>query len=261
MTHKPYGKFTLEQFKALSEFVRETQSLTPTLEQTFQEADPEKFKTILGENFSWWKYYEMSFKDHITWSVLILDWQDELKRAAASPDPQQAFLDFINSPESDKDWNGGFQGRFEKKDLIEIVMSIFKSIKSIMIYQKSLSALVEEVSHGHGRALFDAIRIDPTVIGCPTVMHRISIAVMKGDKPFIRELKGALDGPTKKYQITIELVRYMMLCLTDTGVTRISGTDLESLFVDHLKLYSKQPTAQKNLYEQFLNTKRVNHLR
>ncbi len=261
MIQKPYGKFTLEQFKELGELVRETQSLAPTLEQVFGEADPEKLKTILGENFSWWKYYEMPFNDHIAWSVLILDWQDELQKAASSVDPQQAFMDFMNSPEADKDWSGGFQGRFEKKDLVAVVISILKTIKSIMIYQKSLSALVEETSQGNDKALFNAVRIDPTVIGCPTVMHRISIAAMKGDKSFIRELKGALDGPTKKYQPTIDLLRYMMLCMTDTGVVKMSGPDLESLFVDHLKLYSKQATAQKNLYEQFLNTKRVNHMK
>ncbi len=261
MIQKPYGKFNLEQFKALSELVRETQSLAPTLEQAFQETNLEKLKAILGDCFFWWHYYEMPFNDHITWSVIILDWQDELKKAAASDDPQQAFMDFMHSPDADKDWNGGFQGRFEKKDLVAVIVSILKTIKSIMIYQKSLSALVEEVSQGHDKALFNAVRIDPTVIGCPTIMHRVSIAAMKGDKSFIRDLKGALDGPTKKYQITIELVRYMMLCLTDTGVTKMSGSDLEALFVDHLKLYSKQVTAQKNLYEQFLNTKRVNQMK
>ena len=261
MIAKPYGKFTLEQLKQLTDLLRETRSLAPTLEQVFLESDPQKLKIILGDNFSWFKYYEMSFNHHMTWSILILDWQDALRRAADAVDPQQAFLNFMASPEADKDWQGGFQGHFEKRDLVAVVISLFRTIKSIMIFQKSLSAMIEEVRLGNDKALFDAVRIDRSMVGCPSIMHRISIAEMKGDKVFFRHLKSALDGPSGKYQVTIEIMRYMMICLTDTGVEQMNGVDLEKLFVDHLKIYSKQDTAQKNLYEQFLKTKRINHLK
>lgn len=259
MSGKPYGKFTLKQLKELTDLLREARSLAPTLEQAFRESDPQRLKNILGENFSWFHYYEMPFNHHIAWAVIILDWQDEVKKAAESEDPQQAFLDFLNR--SEFDWDGGFQGHFEKKDLLAVIISLFRTMRSIMVFQKSLSALIEEVRLGGDRALFDAVRLDRTVVGCPTVIHRISIAEMKGDKEFFRHLKSALDGPSGKYQVTIEIMRYMMICLTDTGVERMNGDDLEKVFVDHLKIYCKQTSAQKNLYEQFLKTKKIHHLK
>lgn len=261
MIDKPYGKFTLDQLKQFNELVRDTRNLNPTFEKILRETDPQKLKAILGDNFSWFKYYEMPFNDHIAWSVLILDWQDELKRIAKSEDPQQAVLDFMGSPETDKEWQGGFQGYFKKSDLIAVVVSIIRTIKSIMIFQKSLSALIEEVRLGSEKALFDAVRIDRSIVGSPSVMHHISIAEMKGDKKFFLHLKSALDGPSGKYMASLELMRYMMIVLVDAGVNRINGENLEMIFVDHLKLYSKQPSAQKNLYEQFLKTKRINHLK
>jgi hypothetical protein len=73
MIDKPYGKFTLEQFKQFNELVHDTRNLVPTFEKVMREADPQKLNAILGANFSWFHYYEMPFNDHITWSVLILD--------------------------------------------------------------------------------------------------------------------------------------------------------------------------------------------
>jgi hypothetical protein len=90
MIEKPYGKFTLEQFKQLNDTLRETQQLAPTLEKVIQETDPQKLNRILGDNFSWFSYYEMPFHDHMAMGALILGWQDDLKKAAQSKDPQQA---------------------------------------------------------------------------------------------------------------------------------------------------------------------------
>jgi hypothetical protein len=75
MTGKPYGKFTLEQFKQLNDILHESQQLAPTLEKAIQDTDPQKLKRILGDNFSWFNYYEMPFYEHMAMGALILDWQ------------------------------------------------------------------------------------------------------------------------------------------------------------------------------------------
>lgn len=262
MIEKPYGKFTLQQLKELTCLLRECRTVaSEELEKVFRENDPVKLKKILGDNFSWFHYYEMTFHDHIACSVIILDWQDEIIRAARSDDPQQAFIEFFHSPRADIEWKGGFEGRFEKRDLVAVIISLLKTMRSIMLFHKSMSSLIEDVRLGIDKSLFDAVRLDRTALACPSISHRVSIAEMTGDKEFFRHLKSALNGPSGKYQITIELVRYMMICLTDTGAKCMNGQDLEKIFVDHLKIYSKQPSAQKNLYEQFLIAQRVNHLR
>jgi hypothetical protein len=259
MIEKPYGKFTLDQFKQLTDLVHESQNLAPTLEKVFREADPQRLKEILGDNFSWVHHYEQSFNDHITWGVLILDWQDEIKKAAQADDPQQYFFDFFNRQESDDDWQGGFKGYFEKHQLVAMVVSLFKTIKSIMVYQKSLSTLIEEVRQGNDKSLFDAVRIDRTVVSCAPIKHRISIAEMVGDKKFFLRLKSAFKGPSRKHWVGLEELRYMMFALVDTGADRLNGENLESLFVEHLRLYPRTPGAQKNLYKHYTATKKVNH--
>ncbi len=80
----------------------------------------------------------------------------------------------------------------------------------------------------------------------------------QGDNKFFRQLTKALKGPSAKHWVSQEALRFMMFALIDGGVEKISSAELESLFVDRLALYCKQPGAQKNLYELFLKTKRRN---
>lgn len=130
MIEKPYGKLTLEQLKTLAYQVHEARQFGQTLEPTMREAGAKKLKEILGDDFSWFEFYEFSFDYHMAFAVLIIGWQDAVKSAAQSDDPQQAFLDFVDSLDAGADWQGGYQGMFEKKHLVTIVMSLFKTIKS-----------------------------------------------------------------------------------------------------------------------------------
>lgn len=132
-------------------------------------------------------------------------------------------------------------------------------MKSLMVYQKSLSTLVEEVRNGDDKSLFDAVRIDRTVLACSPVVHRVSMAELTNDKAFFLHLKKAIKGPSQKHMVALDPLRYMMAALVDSGGDHLSRQEIEELFVDHLKLYPKTPGGQKNLYEQFLKTKKVHH--
>jgi len=96
-------------------------------------------------------------------------------------------------------------------------------------------------------------------MACSPVAHRISMAELKGEKDFFVHLKKAVKGPSQKHMVALEPLRYMMAALVDMGGGHLSRHDVEELFVDHLKLYSKTPGGQKNLYEQFLKTKKIYH--
>lgn len=222
MIQKPYGKFNLEQLQELSKFVNETRDLEPMLENVFREVEPQKFKEILGDDFSWFHFYEMPLIEHATWGVLMLDWKDELALAAKSEDPQKAFFDFLKQRDPDREWNGGYKGYFETADLFAFGISIFRTIKSVMLYQKSLSTLIEEVRQGKDKSLFDAVRIDRTSMFCTSVKHRISIAEMQGDKKFFLHLKAALKGPSRKHWVSLEALRYMMNALVESGADKLS---------------------------------------
>jgi hypothetical protein len=263
MTGKPYGKFTLEQLKQFNDFVHEVMNLPIELEKLLQQTDFNKIHNIVGQNFSWIKYYELPFKEHLAWGALILNFQDELRQAAQSLDPQQTIFDlFEKKLDADDDWQGGFHGLFQMQDLLALLISVSKTIKSIMVYQKSLSTLVEEVRSGIDKSLFDAVRIDRTMIACPSILHRISFAEMTGDKKFFLHLKNALKGPSRKHMVGLDEMRYMMFALVDTGANQLNGDNLEQVFVEHLKLYPKyQSGAKKNLLKHYTATKKINHFK
>lgn len=256
METKPYGKFTLEQLKQVLDLIHESRRVFPYLETVLREAGPEQVKTILGENFSWTYFYEMPFKEHIARSLFVLDWQHEIRKAARSNDPQQYALDFFSRIDFDKDWQGGYRGKYQKHHLLEVYLSVSRTMKSIMVYHKSLSTLLAEAAQGHDKALFDAIRIDRSIVGCAVAKHRISYAEMIGDKKFFNHLHKALKGPDQKHWVSLEEMRYMMKAIVDTGGDNISGDNLEELCVERLKLYPRTPGAQKNLLKHFLLSKK-----
>jgi hypothetical protein len=258
MIQKEYGKFTLEQFENITNRLREANKLSQSFEPLMQEAGLEKLKEILTDNFSWCSFYELPFEQHMAATVLIFGWMDEVKLAAQADDPQQYFLDFIDSLDPEADWDGGYQGLFEKKHLVGAVISIFKTIKSFMVNQKSLSRLVEEVRVGNDKSLFDAVRIDRSMVGCPSIAHRISLAELQGDKKFFLHLKKALKGPSQKQWVGLDELRYMMQAFAEIGPERVSDQTLEDVFVQRTKLYPKSPSAQKNLRKHYLHSKKIN---
>ena len=85
-------------------------------------------------------------------------WLNDL---TAAEDPQQALLD--SWPESvDDDDTHPF---FEPQDLMGLAFSLQRSVLSIMLFQRSVSGLVQEVrEHDNLDALFNAIRVDRTVM-------------------------------------------------------------------------------------------------
>lgn len=257
MANNPDGKLNLDQLKQLTRVLVETRSAIPELEQTLR-TKKSKIKAILGGQISWVHFYEMPFEQHMACSLFVLDWQDEIKKAARSDDPYRYFFEFADYLyyHDDGEWSGGYQGQFQKHHLVEVVISLLRTMKSIMVYQKSLSTLVAEAGQNHDKALFDAIRIDRTIINCGVAKQRLSLAEMTNDKKFYQHLAKALKGPDRKHWAGLETMRYVMKALVDTGSDQLKGENIEQLFVDHLKLYPQTAGAQKNLLKHFLAAKK-----
>jgi hypothetical protein len=260
MNSKPFGKFTLDQISAFSEYLKEAQKMGRDLNEVLREAGPEKIKSVLGEDFAWYYLYELPFEMHLAIGTVVGGLHEILHSAAQSDDPQQACLDYLQNLDADVEWQGGFQGWFDASDLTSATVSIFKSMQSLMVYQKSLSRQVEEVRNGSDKALFDAVRIDRAIVACPTIANRICFAELQGDKKFFIHLKKALAGPSRKHMVSLDALRYLLYMLVDAGADHLSSADLEQIFVEKTKLYSSTPGAQKNLRKHYDYTKKkFNH--
>ncbi|WP_137718518.1 hypothetical protein [Methylobacillus flagellatus] len=229
---------------------RELESLPGTIRETF-----------LGKDLGWAGIYEYSFEQHITFVVFALNKVELFKHAFKQPDPNQVILDEFDNESDGDEWNGGWESKFSKQDLIGLVTSLRKTILCVMIYQRTMSTMIEEVRLGSDEALFHAVRIDRSAVNCPTIAARIAKAELTNDKYFFIHLISALKGLSKRHWRSYEDLRYALFVLCEMGLNNLTDEELENLLVKQLKLYPDTPNARKNLRKQYNAAKKINHLK
>ena len=126
-----------------------------------------------------------------------------------------------------------------------------------MVYQRSLSALVEEVRQGDDRALFDAVRVDRSIVACPTIASRISRAELCEDREFFLRLKKAFKGLSRKHWEAYNDLRYVLFVLREFGLDKLSDEELEKLLVHELKVYRNIPSARRNLRKLYAESRKI----
>jgi hypothetical protein len=175
-----------------------------------------------------------------------------LKAAMASTDPQQHVLDNMYPPDDSTN------PAFSEQDLLGILFSLQRTILSVMLFQRSLSGLVQDVREtGNLDSMFNAIRVDRAVMSCSTFADRIARAELVGDKRFFLRLRNALKGPTQKHWHAYCDLRYSLFVLRELGFDGMSDAELEKLLVQTLKVYPNTPGARKNLRKQYQQSKKL----
>ena len=256
---KEYGKLTEDQFKRLIQKLPEFRSESKQLQEALQSASKEKLREMLGDGVWWAPVYELPYVMGVALLVYVLGKTEHFKTIAELPDPQEAVIREIESGEG-LEWDGGPGGQFTKADLVALITAMQRNILSIMIYKKSVCALVAEAQDGNDDALFDAIRVDRSVVSCLTAAARISKAELFGEKHFFIRLRNALKGPSKKHWEGYQDLRYSLAVLREHGFDQLSDNQLEHLLVKVLKVYPDTPTARKNLRKQYYESKKIKGL-
>lgn len=103
---------------------------------------------------------------------------------------------------------------------------------------------------------FKAVRLDRSIITCPTFALRMARAELENDKSFFLHLRSALKGPSKKHWEAYNDLRYALYILRELGFDQLSDAQLEDLLVHKLKLYPNASGARKNLRKQFTESKK-----
>lgn len=117
--------------------------------------------------------------------------------------------------------------------------SIFNSMRCVLHYGYFLNELIDHVRSGDDNALFSAVRIDPTALGCKPVIERISKAALLKDEDFFDSLKKAINNPkVKREQANYQMMRLVFEVLHEAGASRLTNDQLRQLFVTELDLYS-----------------------
>ena len=250
-----YGNLTLEQFKQLIGKLPDIRNQMKELPDLLNSAPKDKVTEVLDQGLYWAAFYELSFQELLALLICALGCHQELHKAAQSDDPAQAAFSIFQDVECEN-WKGGLNGVFEISSVVALFTALQRNILSIMLFHRTLNALVDEVRDGNDDSFFKAVRIDRSIITCPTFTLRISDAEIRNDKKFFIHLRSSLKGPSQKHWEAYKDLRYALFILRESGFNQMSDAQLEELLVHHLQLYPNTPGAQKNLRKHFTESKK-----
>ncbi len=253
---KEFGKLTHDQFAKLVSRLPELRGQMSELPELMRQKEDRLDELLGSEDYSWGEIYEMPFLEQMAWLFVLLGLNVPLHEAAQSEDPQEAVTRWGETNSPLDAWYETREKEIEWKHLVWLTVVLQRNILSIMLYGRSLGALIELVRQGHDEFLFKAVRIDRTVLLASPCADRLSKAELTNDKEFFRHLCSAMKGLSKKHMIAIQDLRYSIVALRECGFDRFSDEDLERLFI-RTRLYPNSAGALKNLRKHIHESRKI----
>jgi hypothetical protein len=244
---KQYGKLTAENLKIVLSFLPFMSEIKHEVEKLLLKEQSQATSNI--SILPWSFAYELTFSEHLALVLIDLGLADYVKQFTARENPTQAFFNEAFTEGS------AMLPAGEPLEKLPSIMSLYFSMQSLLTYGLYVNDLIAIARGNHDKngtvALFNAIRVDPTVIGCPTAISYISNATVLNDQDFFKKLKNAISGKLGKREAkNYQQMRFILQVLSETGADNLSDEDLKELFVSQLDIYSdSQHSAQKNINE------------
>lgn len=222
----------------------------------------------------WCHLYELPAKEHFVRALVGLGGEDVLREIAQSPNQIQALPGAVEKAFSEiDDWEPTEEEEAEFRKFLQVIfglaVSVTNSARCLMVFGCYLNDLIAKVREGGDsgdKALLSAVKIDPTVLGCASVVIRMSRAVMLDDQKFLAQVRKAMTGKlTKREQKNYQQMRIVLQVLHETGAPKLNESDLYTLFVEELKLVSSEreidegnvANALRQFQYQFMKDKAV----
>lgn len=254
---KQYGKLTADQFQELIDFLGPVFEMMSKMNADLERLPASEFDALVSGDYGLYCHaYELPFIEHLSLISLALNRQSDIRGMATSADPQEAALAPLRNPTQveDKPHNEAF----DKSDVVALVYSLGRTMQSMATYGRSLSSLLQDVRENNNHdSLFKAIRIDRTVVGCPSAMKLIARSQIRNNKAFFNRLRAGLAGPSKKPMVALSRMRYAFLVLRELGINHLSQKEVEELMVNKLRVYAKSSSSSKNLFAQYQHSKKI----
>lgn len=206
--------------------------------------------------FSWCHLYELPIQQHLTLSIsdVVKSFETVLEKEKVGTWFQQlvdtpgqvgaipqvvsqidAHFDSLSYPSKE----ATIEARTNLPQTIGLGISMVNTFMCVLYHGCFLNEMIERVRNGDDKALFDAIRIDSTVVGCISISNRISKAALLKDNRFFAKLKSAINGKlAKRDQANFQKMRLVLEVLQEAGATRLSDSQLKKLFIEELDLYT-----------------------
>lgn len=231
-------------------------NLFPRFEEEFEglrdqfRINPEKLIVPGSIKPSWYEFYEMTYLEHLAHIVVYTGQLEDIKALATAENPYKEVLGKATL-ELSSIHEGGDSFDEEERPFVPLVfgmtVSLFFALKSLLVYGVYLNDLVALAGRGDkmgDKALFQAIKVDPSVIACTNVINRLSLALIQNDQSFLKKLKRAVSGTlTKREHRVYQMQRLVLQILLEVKAPKLSESDLYELFVNQLKIASRDNTS------------------
>lgn len=253
-----YGKrpkISVEEFRDLVKMLPEVREGSNDLPALVRKMSAEKVAELFDEDCVWSELYDLTFEEFVAVFIFCIGKLNDLLEAAKSSNPSTEF--FCRASKWDVEGEMALPEGVEQRHIVLLTYALQRQILSIMLYHRPLSRLVAEAAAGNLDALFSAVRVDRSVVACPSIAARISKAEFVDDKRFFLRLRSVLKGPSGKHWEAYKDLRFAFALLREVGFDALSDAQLETLLVDQLRLYPNVPGARKNLRKQMAAAKKI----
>lgn len=254
---------TAEHLRTLLDLWPSLLAESEEIQQNLQ-ADKEEIFTEASPSSGWCYLYELPIREHLALAITSIvqnldvflsieqvnDWFAQIKVAQSQigeiPSVYSRIGEYFNAlPNPD-----GVQAEKLQANLPALLgnaLSMINSLRSVLYYGCYLNELIERVRAGDDDALFDAVRLDASALGCPSIVSRISKASMLKEEEFFNDLKNAINGTFgKRERENFKMMRLVFEVLHEAGASRLTDQQLHKLFVAELNLYARD-ASPKNL--------------
>lgn len=252
---KEFGKLTHSQFAELVTQLPELRGQMHDLPCLLRQKKDRLTEILGSHSYSWGQIYERPFLEQMAWLFILLGLDTSLRGLAQFDDPQAVALRCGDEGGMLDRWYDENADLIDRKHLLWLGIVLQRNILAIMLYHRSMGSLVEEVRQGNDASLFQAVRVDRSVLLAQPCSDRLSRAEMTNDQDFFRHLRSAFKGPTQRHMAAIQDLRYSIVALFACGFDQFSDIDLERLFIQ-TRLYPNSAGALKNLRKHIFEARK-----
>lgn len=188
--------------------------------------------------FSWANFYSYPILELVFMLLSVLNSGEqiieEIKQHTNIEDIQ-AVLDRYSDAEVE---DLGLGEEHSQYLFVAIWFALLRSLESIQVYGRSLNLMMQDIANGSDKALFDAVKLDHSVVGHEIAQRRITIAELKQDRKFFTRLSNAIKQRPMKFSPKLYPLRYILSLLHELGqLDQLSQEDAYQLFCIDLELY------------------------
>ncbi len=242
-TQKTYGGFSLSTLKKLRSILTKLRKV-PDETRRLVQSKPEKVDKLLPADFSWAEYYELDVKEFNIVRLAVMGLLEPLAQAAKEGMNLNQFMveeaiRSMESEEDEEDYTGGHSGLFTMEDVFAVHYANMGMLLGVFYYGHYMNDLVAMAKSGNDDAFFRAVRVDQTVLACPSFAARLTRAHMFGDKYFKLRLRHAMKAKPHEALLMHQDLRFMLQIMHElNALPELTLSEADLLFIHELKLYS-----------------------